>query len=674
VIIKVCQFQARQEQGERLVQIFQPGEIDKAAEFFAMGKAASPMLPEVQRYLEKLQPHPNKIFVLVNALGAGEFWGSNINGDYFPEPSLIHKGPVYGYETFYQAHPYKHHVNKDPSKSFGKVDLSVWNSDMRRVELVVVIDRLRAQQFAATDVVDKLDQGMFPDVSMGCKVPYDLCSYCLDWKKYRKAQATYDPLRHRSVGHAVLLYHKRDPIRGLSVTRDDYCVHLRTMLNKIMPDGRKVYAINDYPRFFDISFVFIGADKTAKVMAKLGSAHPGGSIYVVPSWKVAEQLGYEQPKVEKDFEKVAFEIPEIPDIPKPVEDLLSRMRTYRGLKTVKDIVHEPKMVGEDVPDPKIPENANAADRVRAMLRKKASQNKGAEIIKDVTPSQFGGKAMPAEKPGPDLPDEVLDRLGKSDLSEALSTPTSMGMILRPREFQRITIVRLGKKPLADDLDQKGDVFPPVDEVDRSVPTGSGHFSEMLKKVLLPFLEDRSILEPVAKRRMVRITICKPDDDSESEVKSKDDPFLRKISAAYNGYLEKVAGCFVGSADIVNQHADLWSAVQGSSLIDEFHKTAAGKVDPKVLFGALGGAWALSQLARYKRSRAMQGAAPPVGNLTELVAENPKLVMFLAGMGALHQQGSTIPRSILKGIKGVGKKLVAPGTAQKAEQVATRLTR
>src|SRR6185295_11826397 len=38
-----------------------------------------------------------------------------------------------------------------------------------------------------------------------------------------------------------------------------------------LPDGRKVAVRNDTPRFFDISFVFIGADKTAKVLAKLAS-------------------------------------------------------------------------------------------------------------------------------------------------------------------------------------------------------------------------------------------------------------------------------------------------------------------------------------------------------------------------------------------------------------------
>jgi hypothetical protein len=117
--------------------------------------------------------------------------------------------------------------------------------------------------------------GYFPDVSMGSRVPWDLCSICTDWKLYREALATYNPKEHKSPGEAVLKFHKRVKahnnvgIRGLAVTRLEYCEHAKRNMNKILPDGRKVYVHNPYPRFFDISFVFTGADKTAKVMMKI---------------------------------------------------------------------------------------------------------------------------------------------------------------------------------------------------------------------------------------------------------------------------------------------------------------------------------------------------------------------------------------------------------------------
>lgn len=603
MITKVCQFHAQHEQGSNLVQVFHPGEMERAAEFFSMGKKGAVLLAPVQQYLERLQRHPNRIYVLANALGAGEFWSSNINGDYFPEPGLIHPGRQYGYETFYDAHPYKHHKNKDPRKSFGSVDLSCWHDLMKRVELVIVVDRLLSTQHGAEDVVDKLDQGMFPDLSMGCKVPYDLCSICTDWPKYRAAQATFRAGSHAGVSQAVLRYHQRDPITGLSITRKDYCDHLLRQLNKILPDGRKVYAINDYPRFFDISFVFIGADKTAKVMAKLASASYEGDV--VPSWYLAEEMGYSQSD-DHGLEKVA---------------------SYHFLTN--------KPAGVEAVIAKLNE-------------KRASHAKGAEIIKDVTPSQFGSKAMAPLPSRPDLPRDVLNSLGSHDLGEALSTPTTLGMVLKPREFQRITIIRLGKPDLADKLDEQGLIFPPTEESDSSIPVDAGHFSSLIKNLLLPHLEGRSALEPVARRTVIRISVCPP--PAEPMLKDAEaTPFLSKIAAAYNGYLDRVADCLRGTQDIVRENADVWSAVFRSGVADGFEKVGElGKVSPAVLLGSVGGAYLLSALADWERRKAMMGARPPVGPLVDTVADYPKAMMLLAGLGALHQQGSDIPQRILRG--------------------------
>lgn len=93
------------------------------------------------------------------------------------------------------------------------------------------------------------------------------CSICTDWPTVKKAWATYDAAKHRHPGIAILAYHKLvSPIRGLAVEGKDYCPCMRTMRGKILPDGRKVFVYNDFPKFFDISFVWIGADRTARVM------------------------------------------------------------------------------------------------------------------------------------------------------------------------------------------------------------------------------------------------------------------------------------------------------------------------------------------------------------------------------------------------------------------------
>jgi hypothetical protein len=314
------------------------------------------------------------------------------------------------------------------------------------------------------------------------------------------------------------------------------------------------------------------------------------------------------------------------------------------------------------------EKQSGLDVVRARLReKRASHHKGAEITKEVVPSQFGGKAVSADHSSPDLPNEVLDQLGQCPLHEALSTPTSMGMLLRPREFQRITIINLGRKDLANQMDQDGTTISPTGESDPSVPVEPGHFSDAIKRLLLPFLEERSMLEPVARRRMIRISISGEGEPPElpkepwgntlkvEKGKTAESPFLRKIAAAYNSYLDQAVDCLRQSADIVGNHSDLWEMVFRSGLVDGFEKNAAeAKISPAVLLGAVGGGYALSELARWQREKSRMGARGPVGPVMDFAAEHPKLLMFLAALGALHQQGSTIPRRIVQSISGFAK--------------------
>jgi hypothetical protein len=155
---------------------------------------------------------------------------SNRNSDYFPEKALkeYHKT----FETL--ANVYRHHRNK-PKRGhpvYGKVLFSHYNEKMHRVELVLELDVNKAP-----DLKEIIDRGEYPPLSMGAKVPYDTCSICK---------------------------HKAKTIM-------EYCDHAKHQMGKILNDGRKVYVINDHPKFFDISFVRIPADRTAYVMAKVAS-------------------------------------------------------------------------------------------------------------------------------------------------------------------------------------------------------------------------------------------------------------------------------------------------------------------------------------------------------------------------------------------------------------------
>jgi len=222
--------------------------------------ASADSTPEsLLRVAEQLKPRQDGRYVLLNALGACETWGHNRNGDAFPEWSLKAMDPpsdiaryindrvrkkypnivippkeAYGEHTFPRyAHVYKFHENKDPAKSIGDVIASAYNDKMKRVELIVFVRTKHAP-----DVVKMIDDGTPVPWSMGAKLPYDRCSIC------------GNPAKQRA----------------------DYCDHLKNWLGRMLPDGRRVYAYNDFPRFFDISRVLTPADRSAWSIRKVASA------------------------------------------------------------------------------------------------------------------------------------------------------------------------------------------------------------------------------------------------------------------------------------------------------------------------------------------------------------------------------------------------------------------
>ena len=242
---KLITFQGVSSTGEPLVQALFPDVGDgkvKVASF-------SRLHPEMQKYVDSYKPRPGKLCVLVNALGAGEYYGSNVNADYFEEAELdpqefkglpvdVNHPSLYGHQTFLRANVFRHHKNKDPGITYGQIVKVVYNDTMHRVELIIEIDRRRAEELGYQDLLSELDAGGHPAVSMGARVKYDVCSIC----------------------------------GNKSFTRQDYCMHMKTMRNQVLPDGRKVFVYNPKPKFFDLSFVIIGADKTSYAMLKVAFA------------------------------------------------------------------------------------------------------------------------------------------------------------------------------------------------------------------------------------------------------------------------------------------------------------------------------------------------------------------------------------------------------------------
>ena len=160
----------------------------------------------------------NHAYLYVIAMGAGDYFGENKNGDFFWEKDLIQY-----YKKFLNAGVFIQHNNKNPDKSIGKVLKSIYNNKMHRVELLIQI-----QRDLAPDIYEAISNGERIAVSMGVKVPSESCSYC--------GQVTKGSIANR-------------------------CDHLKFHMHELMPNGIKVAAINHPPlNFFDISVVRKPAD------------------------------------------------------------------------------------------------------------------------------------------------------------------------------------------------------------------------------------------------------------------------------------------------------------------------------------------------------------------------------------------------------------------------------
>ena len=182
------------------------------------------VVPESVQFFENLKPKPDHIYTLTIAMTAGEWFGANRNGDYFREADL----KTY-YQTFKNAGVFWNHDNKDMSKSSGKVLEVFYNEPMHRVELIIEIHKDKARY-----IPNYIKENKPIAVSMGMRVPTEICSIC---------------------GHVT---------KGSYANR---CQHLKFMMNKVLEDGQKVFAIAGHgSSLFDISYVFRPADKTAYVM------------------------------------------------------------------------------------------------------------------------------------------------------------------------------------------------------------------------------------------------------------------------------------------------------------------------------------------------------------------------------------------------------------------------
>lgn len=216
--------------------------------------------PRVVEWLKKQSLDFDRyVYCMVVPLGADESWEQTTNGDAFKREMLAPENPEWGHKSFERhANAFRNHRNSNPELGFGDVPFTVFNPEMDRVEGVWRLDRDRAQKVGALDVVERIAKNGAAEISMGCRVPYDVCSYCGN--------------------------------RAKNVRQ--YCSHVRNPgFGAINAVGELMRVFNPWPKFFDLSDVRVPAAPEAHVLMLISpelakQSHTktsSGARFVVPS-------------------------------------------------------------------------------------------------------------------------------------------------------------------------------------------------------------------------------------------------------------------------------------------------------------------------------------------------------------------------------------------------------
>jgi hypothetical protein len=210
-------------------------------------------------------PAPGEVYVHSRAMGAGEFVGSNRNGDHYSLEMLRRDVPTFEKNAWW----FIDHQNRDPKKSYGKVKKAYLNEDTGMVDTITALNATkeaaeRNGNLVAERTLQKLASGIDVAVSQSCSVPGDRCMACGNWAKTRAQYC------------------------GPQTCKYGGC---RDNLGRVFDDGFHLAVDNPHCNFFDLSDVSNtrGADRTAFITGKVAAARCVGGA------ELAEQLGLVPP-------------------------------------------------------------------------------------------------------------------------------------------------------------------------------------------------------------------------------------------------------------------------------------------------------------------------------------------------------------------------------------------
>jgi hypothetical protein len=432
----------------------------------------------------------------------------------------------------HHANAFVHHQNKDPQKGFGKVPVAVFEPVMRRIEAIFKLDRDKADRVGAGTYVRKLDEGRSADLSMGCKVPYDICSICGQESK----------------------------------SISNYCSCLKHEMLKIDPDGKIHCAYNPRPRFFDLSIVLVRAAKEAAILEKAAAAgmvmDQEDPLEMAPSFEWDEES-------ELYLTKAA--------------------------------------------------SAKVADTKLAEIEKRFP-----EVFHEIV-----WPMMRSEEP---IPDSVMDQLADFPLPKSLASTSACGIVLRPREFQRLYLMRTGRPEMAEDLHKKRCVFSPRDS-EHAYRLQPDDIQERVLPLLHDLLPKRSVLQPFVSKRIIIVRV-RGEKPVEPELVEKTSATLDEVGEEYAKYINGLARLPSLLKSAMVRHGDLYDAFAAESY-DPMRKVAGALAT--VVGPGVGVVLPVYLMAAKWRGEAARGEDP--GLLKKIVADYPgtSAVGMLTGLHYLGKR-------------------------------------
>lgn len=265
--------------------------------------------------LREYAPDKDHFMLHVIAMGDQETYGPNKNGDGFPKEALEKYHPTFISDGCF----FREHRNRcQQTQGIGSIKASAYNPKMHRVELIVHGDKRKAEQ-----EYEMAKAGKALSFSMSCRVPYDICNCC-----EKKASS---------------------PV--------NYCDHLKHNMLQYLPEFKKyAFAINDKPKFFDISAVAKPADRIAHYLdyafpdneksASFNGVITGTQWAAFEGVKLPGEEAHWEPEQAKILEKLA-------SAEEYISHILSTKSASKDQKAafVRDVI--PNAFGEELTDAQI---------------------------------------------------------------------------------------------------------------------------------------------------------------------------------------------------------------------------------------------------------------------------------------------------------------------------------